>query len=606
MKTWSISTTVRNPERLRDFLGVAKRLEGEVFNRDNQVKFQTLLIQSRLYRPTNLTHEQDALLDNIDQEVPFNTAKEIFEAQNYQDPAMRGRTSISPLKKMGLCTTENELQITELGKYFLSSEYDLGNVFFIHFLKWQLPNPTRRDFFATHGFSIKPFIGTLHLIRAVNRKWTDLGNKPKGLSKEEFSLFVPTLIDYNKIEEQADRIIEYRNALAEKLTKEDKRQFSVDYKRQFAAALLDNPTPEKIKTFLSNLRDYGDNTIRYFRLTRFIYIRGGGYYIDLEPRRSIEIDLLLSGDNASPQEFTSAEQYIEYLADIKQPILPWETETELKRIAEGILIDISAYEKTLSERGIEYAGVSTINVDEADTGAMKEYVGKLRQYRLELQELETHFEAQKVEHIEEYIRSINGIFDLEGSRPIELERLATLALNSLNDAIRIKPNYPVGDDNQPTNTAPGGVADIECFYEGFNAICEVTMLTDRSQWYNEGQPVMRHLRDFEEKHPEKEAYCLFIAPRLHVDTLETFWTSNKYGYRGSAQRIIPMALTQFTLILETLRQLREENKLFTHSNLLSLYKKIRELTEETEDSARWVVEANDIISDWSSSLLSKA
>ena len=36
-----------------------------------------------------------------------------------------------------------------------------------------------------------------------------------------------------------------------------------------------------------NLKDYADNTIRYFRLTRFLFIRGGGYYIDLEPRRML-------------------------------------------------------------------------------------------------------------------------------------------------------------------------------------------------------------------------------------------------------------------------------------------------------------------------------
>ena len=38
-KPWSISTTVRNPDRLRDFLRVLKELEGQTFNSDNQIKF---------------------------------------------------------------------------------------------------------------------------------------------------------------------------------------------------------------------------------------------------------------------------------------------------------------------------------------------------------------------------------------------------------------------------------------------------------------------------------------------------------------------------------------------------------------------------------------
>jgi len=66
-----------------------------------------------------------------------------------------------------------------------------------------------------------------------------------------------------------------------------------------------------------------------------------------------------------------------------------------------------------------------------------------------------------------------------------------LGLHSLNDAIAIVANHPVGDDNEPTSTAPANRPDTECFYNSFNAICEVTLLTNRSQWYNEGQPVMR-------------------------------------------------------------------------------------------------------------------
>ena len=117
-----------------------------------------------------------------------------------------------------------------------------------------------------------------------------------------------------------------------------------------------------------------------------------------------------------------------------------------------------------------------------------------------------------------------------------LEKLSSLGLHALNDALKIQPNYPVGDDNEPTFTAPANTPDIECFYQSFNAICEVTMLTGRDQWYNEGQPVMRHLRDFENKHQDKDSYCLFIAPKMHRDTINTFWTAIKYEYEGRTQK----------------------------------------------------------------------
>jgi len=59
---------------------------------------------------------------------------------------------------------------------------------------------------------------------------------------------------------------------------------------------------------------------------------------------------------------------------------------------------------------------------------------------------------------------------------LNLERLTTLGLDLMNDAEKIHPNYPLGDDGEPTHTAPAGKPDIECFYKNFAAICEVTML----------------------------------------------------------------------------------------------------------------------------------
>ncbi len=62
--------------------------------------------------------------------MPFSVAESIFNAQNYEDPAiMRGRNSVAPLNKMGLCIAKNSaegIRITPLGEYFLSEDYDLG------------------------------------------------------------------------------------------------------------------------------------------------------------------------------------------------------------------------------------------------------------------------------------------------------------------------------------------------------------------------------------------------------------------------------------------------------------------------------------------------
>lgn len=605
-KPWSISTTVRNPERLRDFLSVLKNLEGQPFDSENQIKYQILLIQNKLYKPTDLTKVQEEYFDDIEKEMPFTVAKEIFDNQNYEDPAMRGRNSVAPMNKMGLCIAKNSaegVKITPLGEYFLSEDYDLGKLFFIHFLKWQLPNPASRTFSENDGFNIKPFIGSLHLINEVNKLWAKVGNEPIGISKDEFSLFTPTLIDYKDIKQQTKKLIEYRTGIRSQKDDKSKKKFRDSFRKKFAKSFSGIDKNSEIEQLLKNLKDYGDNTIRYFRLTRFLHIRGSGFYVDLEPRRAIELKKLLATDNAAPLEFENADHYIEYLADLKQPVLPWETKEELEKIAVSLNNDVQNYRKDLKSKTERSPAFAFQNIEKLDAEKLKQYVEELRAYRRKLQELETHLESQDASKIQEYIEALKNIHQSDNKKSIELEKLSALALNALNDALEIQPNYPVGDDNEPTFTAPANKSDIECFYEKFNSVCEVTMLTDRSQWYNEGQPVMRHVREFEKTHAEKSVYCLFIAPRLHQDTIETFWMSIKYGYKGATQRIIPLSISQFIRLLESLLEIKKQGKRFTHGELLNLYEQILNLTSHVAHSEEWIEQIPGAITSWQKSIL---
>ncbi|MBP8994958.1 MAG: AlwI family type II restriction endonuclease, partial [Bacteroidales bacterium] len=208
-----------------------------------------------------------------------------------------------------------------------------------------------------------------------------------------------------------------------------------------------------------------------------------------------------------------------------------------------------------------------------------------------------HHNSQQTSEIEKYVTELKNIFKSKSKKPVELERLCFLALNALNDAIDIKPNYPVGDDNEPTFTAPANKPDIECFYETFNAICEVTMLTNRQQWYAEGQPVMRHLRDFEISN-QKETYCLFIAPNLHRDTINTYWTSVKYEYEGTKQKIVPMTINHFLILLEALIARKKKGSQIYHHEIKSLFDSIVDITKEVPNSDTWMVTIPKTIIKW--------
>lgn len=338
MKAWSISTTVRSPERIRNFLQILKQIEGQVFNEAMQVKYQVLLIQNRLYKPTDIEHKYQPYFDDLESEITFEIAQDIFNYQHYEDPPMRGRQSVNPLNKLGFAIAKENLgkvQITELGNQFLKGDFDISFIFFKSMLKLQFPNPMSSDFSEKYGFNVSPFMATLHLINRINRKSTQ-----KGISQTEFSLFVPTLINENLIDSYVDKILDFRAS-------KDKKTFIEEFAKEFYK------TQKLTDTQLNNLFDYGDNAIRYFRLTKYFRVTldnfGGFANINFEPSRLTEIQQLLKTYNGQAQKFNNSTEYLAYLADISKPNLPWENLQSLLQVAQNmcVLIETQVKESNL-------------------------------------------------------------------------------------------------------------------------------------------------------------------------------------------------------------------------------------------------------------------
>lgn len=580
-KVWSISTTVRNPERLRNFLITLKELENHEWTKETQIEFQIRLIKNRFYGFGNaqfyngLTQQQVDLVDDIKNEISFDEATQILEKKNYVDADMRGRNSYKPLEKMGLASViDNKIKITSLGEYLLSNDYDLGDMFFKSFLKWQYPNPIDRDFKDNEIYNLKPFILTLHLISKVNNICKEKNIKVKGISKSEFEIFGQTLLNYKDLKTQANSLVNFRLALEKVKGHKEKKDFTENY--------IDDFLSDFTNIDYNNLSDYADNTIRYFRLTRFIMIKGGGgvHHIDLEPRRMIEINNLLNTYNGSSETFAK-EEYIQYISDINLPILPWEEKNKLIEIYTDLINDITNLQEQLNQKIITFK-----TLDNADS--LKSEIKVLRQYRHKLQNLILKQDLTNISKIDEVIDALVNIRKLDLKASIALEKYITMALNIINDAKDIKANSLVGDDNEFIFTAPANKPDIECYYDSFNSICEVTMLNGRDQWYNEGQPVMRHFRDFENDSSLNDNYCLFVAPKLHRDTINTFWFSVKYEYEGTKQKIVPFTITQIIEILQVIKELKENDKSFSHLQFQKLLDNIINLQDNVNNSDDWL------------------
>ena len=587
---WSASTTMRNPERTLSFLQAVVGIEGEVWNDTTQCKYQSLLIKNRFYTPTakNLPDDLYAIIQDYSHEMTYEEAAEIFMRKQYVDAPMRGRTSFDPLEKLGLVELvprgngTKTVAITDFGRMFLDGRIDLGEMVFTSLLKTQFPFPLSNGF---REYSIKPFIGTLRLIRRVNELCKEAGLPAHGISREEFGIFVLSLKNYRKIDATAERLLAFRQGKKDCNNDNERAAFVSFF---IADYLSDFHNAEK------NIQEYSDNIIRYLRLTKYVYIRGGGYYIDLEPRRMIEINSILEADSGAAIKFESSAAYTRYISDYRAYTLPFETVTSLTEIARRI-----AFENNTLSANLGIAAEAVEIPTTADE--LKKIIIALRERRTGLQNLQIRREYQEVERIDEAITALSNTLtrNVRGAnRPsVELEKWVNIALNILNDAIMIKPNAPLGDDNEPTFTAPAGVPDIECYYDGFGAICEATMLTGRDQWYNEGQPVMRHLRSFEQANDARENYCLFVAPRLHTDTVNTFWTAVKYEYEGRQQKIVPITISGLIDILGAVRDAKMVYRPFQKEDIRRLYDGCVDISD-VSDSTRWPEHIGNTIESW--------
>lgn len=341
---WSASTTMRNPERTYSFLKTIKEVEGMPWNDETQMRLQSLLIKNRFYKPNkeNLSQRQIDILEDLNYQMSYTEARDIFDSKKYTDAPMRGRTTFDPIEKLGLAsleidskTHEVRVRITELGQLFLDNRIALEDVVFSNLLKFQYPNPLSSD---CRDYNTKPFINTLRLIKKVNELCSERGLKAKGVSKDEFGIFVLSIKSYDEIEEKAESLLTYRKRMSELSTDEEKQ----NYRTIFVERYLSN-----FKEPVKNTKEYADNIIRYVRLTKYIYIRGGGYYIDLEPRRMIEIESLLEMDNGSAKSF-SLEEYKAFIGDYYSYTLPFETIEKLTKIAKDIVTEINALEHSLA------------------------------------------------------------------------------------------------------------------------------------------------------------------------------------------------------------------------------------------------------------------
>ena len=162
-RTWSVPTSPRNPYKLCDELGLLKKYEGEMWNKETQTRFALEL-----------------------------SAADFFEGSIYaKEPSFsaRDRVNRSP-KTFGFIRldTDKKIVFTSAGNQIIAKN-GLEDLFLRQLLKWQYPSPNH-DKVDYQAFCIKPFLEILRLVKDF-----------EGLSKKEMAIFGVTLTDYRNYEQ---------------------------------------------------------------------------------------------------------------------------------------------------------------------------------------------------------------------------------------------------------------------------------------------------------------------------------------------------------------------------------------------------------------------
>ena len=203
---WTIgSTTVRNPDRLRDGLKILHEyFKGKKWDVSKQESFFELLKKNNIYEMGDEKYEQ-------------------MTSKRKQEHA---RKWISILNQLGFCyayhSSDKPVIITEAGQALLDNPDIEDEIFLRQLLKYQKPCVLPKQNGASfENVSVLPFVVSLKITY-------ELG----GLSKDEISMFLNTTVRMEDINKTIKQIIDYRNQKGKIVGRVKKRELY--YKTQLA------------------------------------------------------------------------------------------------------------------------------------------------------------------------------------------------------------------------------------------------------------------------------------------------------------------------------------------------------------------------------------
>lgn len=455
------TTTMRNPERLKDFLTIFSQYDGEILTPKIVENVAKVLIQKGLYQPTKVS---DSVKNKWKQDIELSEAetKKVFSdnPQSHKEAGFdkgwpsRFDTWFKIAKELGLVYywQGEKIEFSESGKMLLDKEKPENEqmVFANAFAKYQRHNPFRRILNKN-----VPLILLIETIQYLNNDKTFNG---AGISKTELPI-----------------LLCWKNDNAEELYKTIKKlrkKYGFNPSSETILEICDELLDDVKRDETSILVDYPDDFIRKMRLTGLISLRGGGRFVDINTKENEAVKFILKNYSAY-KEYKTEKSFFNYIGSVDH--------------------------KLISTLTIFKAPVRTTN---------KELDKWVKYYQWETIKQEMLNLANNKSSKDDILKVIE--------RPLRLEFLTSLAVLNKLPNVTVKPNFISDDEGLPTSFASGGNPDIECLENKQTILIEVTLLTGTQQHIRESFSVQRHLEDFIKK--GVNAYALFVSPKAFIDT----------------------------------------------------------------------------------------
>lgn len=502
------TTSPRTPlKMIPEIKLLVDNFEGEKWDPNTQTKFAEILSEDKNFNGTGSKKNMD------------------FSA--------RDRINRAP-KALGFVDLKPRIGLTEPGRSLCTGKRT-EEVLLRQLLKFQLPSPYHPEPKRFEGtFCVKPYLEIFRLIY-------ELGS----ISFDELMIFGMQLTHYAKFDKVVAEIAQFRRMKTYKKSGYKvfrgeylRREVEKIYKEDIAEGNIqtreskDKSLDKFVRTKASNMRDYADACFRYLRATGMVEISQRGHSISIMPEKKKEVEFFLNHVDRKPGFINDEQKYKKYLFDGSLPEL---YSDDRERLIEQVTAVVGTSENLGSETIEQLKDRLEAAIRNRKTLIIKQQIRDLKEYREYSDVMSTFADIKS-----------NALYDT----PLMLEWNTWRAMTML-DGGEIKANLKLDDKGQPMSTAQGNMADIICDYGDFGLAVEVTMQSGQRQYEMEGEPVSRHLAKLK-KEIKKDAYCLFIAPKINEACIAYFYALHtmNIAFYGGQSVIVPLELDVFINMVE--------------------------------------------------------